>query len=347
MEVVADPRTMSPRQPPALSGPVRASFVENLVLTLIAAGPTHGFAVAHVLGREGEIGRIYEVPRPLVYRAVDRLIEGHLVRPLRVEAGDHGPPRTVVTTTAAGQRMVRKWLATPAEHVRDVRTELVVKLALLQRSDKDPTPLLEAQRVALGPIVTALDAQCELTEGLTTRSHCGATRPLWPRCGSSNGCWQNRPCGPGGRRSRGRASPSRPLPSDQLGDEFRPPTSSARRTSGSRSDGVVLLLDRCGGNTILEGDDLVAMLVAGAHGRLNAAVGEEPAEGNGGDSLAAKDEIEVGAGEGVEAPLSFDHDVTIFGGEIVDDPGTPGTLDERLTIHHALEDSVRMGLSSP
>jgi DNA-binding PadR family transcriptional regulator len=166
MEVVADPRTISPRQPPALSGPVRASFVENLVLTLIAAGPTHGFAVARVLGREGEIGRIYEVPRPLVYRAVDRLIEGNLVRPLRVEAGDHGPPRTVVTTTAAGQRTVRKWLATPAEHVRDVRTELVVKLALLQRSDKDPTPLLEAQRVALEPIVTALDAQCELTEGL-------------------------------------------------------------------------------------------------------------------------------------------------------------------------------------
>jgi PadR family transcriptional regulator AphA len=137
-----------------------------VVLALIAEGPTHGFAIARVLGRDGEVGRVYDVPRPLVYRAVDRLIGGGLARPLRVEAGDQGPPRTVVTATPAGRRLVRKWMVRPAEHVRDVRTELLVKLALLQRSAQDTIPLLQAQQRALEPIVAALAGQRELAEGL-------------------------------------------------------------------------------------------------------------------------------------------------------------------------------------
>ena len=56
-------------------------------------------------------------------------------------------------------------MATPAEHVRDVRTELLVKLALLERSGQDATPLLEAQRLVLQPIVAALAAQSEVARG--------------------------------------------------------------------------------------------------------------------------------------------------------------------------------------
>ncbi len=89
-------------------------------------------------GATGTIGRVYEVPRPLVYRAVDRLVESGLARPLRVEAGNHGPPRTVVVATAPGRRVARSWLKTPAQHVRNVRTELLVKLALLDRSGQRP-----------------------------------------------------------------------------------------------------------------------------------------------------------------------------------------------------------------
>jgi PadR family transcriptional regulator AphA len=108
---------------------------------------------------------VYEVPRPLVYRAVDRLVEAGLARPLRVEAGEHGPPRTVVTATGPGRRAARTWLTTPAEHVRDIRTELLAKLALLDRSGQDPWPLLEAQRKVLEPIVAALAEVSEHTEG--------------------------------------------------------------------------------------------------------------------------------------------------------------------------------------
>ena len=141
------------------------SLVENLVLALIAEGPTHGFAISRVVGRGGQVGRVYEVSRPLVYRAVDRLVEADLARPVRVEAGDHGPPRTVVAATAAGRRRARDWMWAPVGHVRDIRTELLVKLALLERTGTDPGPLLDAQQRVLEPIASALARQCDGAEG--------------------------------------------------------------------------------------------------------------------------------------------------------------------------------------
>jgi hypothetical protein len=46
------------------------------------------------------------------------------------------------------------WLTRPVEHTRDVRSELLVKLALLDRAGKDPQPLLAAQREQLVPVAT-------------------------------------------------------------------------------------------------------------------------------------------------------------------------------------------------
>jgi DNA-binding PadR family transcriptional regulator len=162
---VANQSAAASRREAAAPGPVRLSFVENVVLALMLEAPTHGFSIARILGREGAIGRVYEVSRPLVYRAVDRLVEAGLARPLRVEAGDHGPPRTVVMVTGPGRRAVRTWLNLPAEHVRDIRTELLVKLALLDRSGKDPQPLLDAQRKVLEPIVAGLAELSEHAQG--------------------------------------------------------------------------------------------------------------------------------------------------------------------------------------
>jgi PadR family transcriptional regulator AphA len=45
------------------------------------------------------------------------------------------------------------------QHVRDLRTEFLAKLALLERVDEDPGPLLVAQRRVLEPIVAALAEQ--------------------------------------------------------------------------------------------------------------------------------------------------------------------------------------------
>jgi PadR family transcriptional regulator AphA len=126
---------------------------------LIAERPAHGFALARLVAREGPIGRVYEIPRPVVYRSIGRLVEAGLVQPRGVERGQGGPQRTVLRVTPRGRRVLRVWLGRPVEHVRDLRTEFLAKLALLERIDGDPGPLLAAQRRVLEPIVDALADQ--------------------------------------------------------------------------------------------------------------------------------------------------------------------------------------------
>ena len=53
---------------------------EWAVLALLAEGPTHGFVIVRAMEFEGEVGRVWSVRRPLVYRAVDTLIAHELVR---------------------------------------------------------------------------------------------------------------------------------------------------------------------------------------------------------------------------------------------------------------------------
>jgi len=49
-----------------------------------------------------------------------------------------GPARSLVKATRAGRTAARGWLHTPVAHGRDVRSELMIKLALLERAGADP-----------------------------------------------------------------------------------------------------------------------------------------------------------------------------------------------------------------
>lgn len=148
--------------PPLSRGP---SLAEYLVLGLVEEHPTHGFAVARLVAHDGPIGRVYEIPRPVVYRSLGRLTEAGLVQPQSVERGEGGPQRTVFRITPRGRRALRSWLSRPVEHVRDLRTEFLAKLALLERMDADPGSLLVAQRLVLEPIAAALAEQQQTVHG--------------------------------------------------------------------------------------------------------------------------------------------------------------------------------------
>jgi len=119
---------------------------EWAVLALLAEQPTHGFAVARAMSPEGEIGKVWTMRRPLVYRAIDQLTEAGFVRLAGTEPSSSGPRRMLVEATAAGRRALTVWLAEPVEHVRDARSLLMLKLLFLARSDVDQAPLLAAQR---------------------------------------------------------------------------------------------------------------------------------------------------------------------------------------------------------
>jgi PadR family transcriptional regulator AphA len=97
------------------------------------------------------------VRRPLTYRALDRLVASGRATPVHSEPGDGGPQRLVHKATPEGKRRLKRWLGEPVLHVRDLRIEFQLKLALLQRSGSSPLALIEKQRRLLGPTLVALD----------------------------------------------------------------------------------------------------------------------------------------------------------------------------------------------
>jgi DNA-binding PadR family transcriptional regulator len=138
---------------------------EWAVLALVVEGPTHGFAVARALAPEGEVGRVWSVRRPLVYRAIETLTAMGLVRPAATVASRSGPRRTVLEATRAGERALARWLRQPVAHVRDARSLLMLKLLFLTRRRARLEPLLTAQRAHFAELSDGLSTAADEAEG--------------------------------------------------------------------------------------------------------------------------------------------------------------------------------------
>jgi PadR family transcriptional regulator AphA len=135
------------------------------VLALLAEHPGHGWALARQMARDGEIGAVWSLGRPLVYRALELLEQRGLIEAIGHEPGLRGPNRTIFRATAEGREALERWLVEPVEHVRDVRSLFLLKLILVERAGFDPAPLLEAQRASVVPAVEALEARLQASSG--------------------------------------------------------------------------------------------------------------------------------------------------------------------------------------
>lgn len=136
------------------------------MLCIAAEKPTHGFAVAVQLSRGSALGSVWYVARPQVYRSLERLTALSLIREVGSEPSRTGPVRQLCEVTPAGRELAGAWLGRPAQHGRDVRSELMVKLALLDRAGADAGGLVRAQRDQLAVIARALDKQLGVAEGM-------------------------------------------------------------------------------------------------------------------------------------------------------------------------------------
>jgi PadR family transcriptional regulator AphA len=139
-----------------VANPVDLPLTEWVVLALLDEEPRHGFALARELEPTAPIGRVWTVSRSLTYRAVDQLLAKAMVVAAREERTGGGPKRTVLEPTPAGRRAVRAWRTAPVEHLRDVRSEFLVKLLLLERAGVDRAGLVAAQRRAFAPLFAAM-----------------------------------------------------------------------------------------------------------------------------------------------------------------------------------------------
>jgi len=132
------------------------SLADWTVLGVVAEEPTHGWAVTRELDANGALGRVWTVPRPLVYRSLATLASKGLIEDCGEAPGARGPQRTIVRVTPRGRAALRRWLETPVGHVRDVRSELLVKLALLDRAGHPREELVQRQLAQLAPVFGAL-----------------------------------------------------------------------------------------------------------------------------------------------------------------------------------------------
>ncbi len=152
-----------------MSGRTRAAdellLGEWACLGILVCGPAHGFAVAARLRPDGDIGRVWSMSRALTYRALDQLLDRGLVRPVTEEPGVAGGTRTVLGPTAAGRRALRRWVATPVAHLRDLRSELLVKLIVARGCAIDVLPMVHAQLAQVRRQAAALTAEAEASGG--------------------------------------------------------------------------------------------------------------------------------------------------------------------------------------
>jgi tRNA (adenine37-N6)-methyltransferase len=150
-----------------MSRPTRTdpSLPEWAALGLLCEKPRHGWAVARALAPDGEIGRVYSCTRSLVYRALAQLRDAGLVEVRGQAASEEGPARTTLGPTRRGRAAFRRWCSAPIEHVRDLRSELMLKLLFADRTGRDPTELLRAQAALLSRAELALERQVRSASG--------------------------------------------------------------------------------------------------------------------------------------------------------------------------------------
>jgi DNA-binding PadR family transcriptional regulator len=125
-------------------------------LGLLVSGRSHGFAIAARLKPEGDIGRVWSLSRALTYRSLDQLTSRGYVVAVGEEPGIAGGNRTILAVTRSGRAQLRRWLRTPVLHLRDLRTELLLKLVIAELCGIDISDMLEAQREHIVDVAEAL-----------------------------------------------------------------------------------------------------------------------------------------------------------------------------------------------
>lgn len=77
----------------------KLSAAEWVVLCLVSEKPTHSFAVASLLAKDGSLGQVWHVQKAVVYRAAERLVQLGLITAASKQPSTVGPARSQLTAT--------------------------------------------------------------------------------------------------------------------------------------------------------------------------------------------------------------------------------------------------------
>jgi PadR family transcriptional regulator AphA len=130
-------------------------------LGILYTGPTHGFAIAARLKPTGDIGRVWSLSRALTYRSLEQLTTRGYVHAVGEEKGIAGGNRTILAATRSGRAQLRKWLNTPVAHLRDMRSELLLKLIIADLCGIGIGDMLERQQAHIEAMAGAIADQVD------------------------------------------------------------------------------------------------------------------------------------------------------------------------------------------
>jgi DNA-binding PadR family transcriptional regulator len=134
-------------------------------LGILYAGRTHGFSIAARLKPTGDIGRVWSMSRPLTYRSLEQLTIAGYIEAVGEEPGIAGGNRTILAATRAGRFQLRKWLNTPVAHLRDLRSELLLKLIIADNCGIDVSDMLDRQREHIAELAETITDQLDAGTG--------------------------------------------------------------------------------------------------------------------------------------------------------------------------------------
>ena len=125
-------------------------------LGILYPEPMHGFAIAARLKPTGDIGRVWSLSRALTYRSLDQLTTRGYIHALGEEPGIAGGNRTILAATRAGRAQLRRWLDTPVAHLRDLRSELLLKLIIADVCGISVDDMLDRQHAHIAELAEAM-----------------------------------------------------------------------------------------------------------------------------------------------------------------------------------------------
>jgi len=135
--------------------PEALESISGASLVLISQGIGHGYDLARHFAPDGSLGAVLTHSRPVVYRAIKQLESMDLVTSSEA-VGVRGQLKWTLTCTPAGRRVAREWLTSPVEHLRDIRSDFLVRVLLLERAGDDTRDFVRAQRAALNDRTTPI-----------------------------------------------------------------------------------------------------------------------------------------------------------------------------------------------
>lgn len=131
------------------------SAAEYAILGVLRERPMHGYEIARRFAADLDLGLVLPLDMSTVYALLKDLQEQGLIAGQRVTVGAR-PPRTVFHLLPEAEALLLQWLEEPVGRLREVRSDLLLKLYFCRR---------------IGAACTArlLDAQIEVCRAYLTR----------------------------------------------------------------------------------------------------------------------------------------------------------------------------------